>query len=149
MFSLLKLHVVNLTGGLSPFESEFIRELHSFGHFFVSVLRQGISNYSRIVSDSDKALKFRLLLLHNCGGSSFYALIFAVDVLIINHWSIHVVFIIYFISAEDGFLIGYPENLPVTPFVSLAEGTANTLKPSIQRSIVELNAVVCFGFKFI
>lgn len=149
VLSLPKLHVVDLARGLGPFESVFIGELHAFCHFFVSILRQCISYYSWIVSYSNKALKFRLLLLDSCGGGGFYALVLAVDVLIINHRSIHVVFIIDFICAKDGFFIGHPENFPVAPFMSLAEGSASTLKPSVQRSIVELNAVVSFGFEFI
>jgi hypothetical protein len=44
MFSLPKLHVVDLTGSLSPFIPVFIGELHSLGHLLIPIVRESISD---------------------------------------------------------------------------------------------------------
>jgi hypothetical protein len=72
-----------------------------------------------------------LLLLDDGLRRSFDLSILTINVFIINHGCIHVIFIVNFISTENGFLVRDPENLPVAPFMGLAKRSANTLKPSV------------------
>jgi hypothetical protein len=129
MLSFLELHIIDLAGSLSPFKSVLVRELHAFGHFLIAILRQGISNNSGIIADSNKALKLRLFLCNYSGRRASFnaALIFTIDILVIDHRSIHIVLIIDFIGTENGLLVWYPEYLPVAPFVNLAERAASSL----------------------
>jgi hypothetical protein len=147
MFSLLELHVVNLTGGLCPLVPILVRELHPLGHLFVPVMRESVSHESRIIALPYETLELTPIFLRLCSLRLFdFPIMYLV---VVKDRRVHVVFIIDLLCAEYGLLVRDPEYLPVAPLVHGAVRPTYALEPGVDRSVVEFDAVVGSRFKFI
>ena len=148
MFTLSKLNIVDFTWSLGPFKSVFIRELHSICHWFKSMWWQWVLSKSRIISLTDKTLITFLsnsFHLFNSWNSAWIRIYF----IVVNHWRIHIIFIIYLFRTKDRLFIWNPKEIPIFPFMCWTPASTNTFKPSINWFVVELNWVICFAFKLV
>ena len=56
VLSLHKLHVVDFSSRLHPFESELVRELHASRHVLVAALDQRIFRQLRVITQADETI---------------------------------------------------------------------------------------------
>ncbi len=79
-------------------------------------MRESVSDESRVIALANETLQLTLLSLSD--GSSLTLFFNTVmDLVIIEYRRVHVIFIIYLLSAEYGLLVRNPEDLPVAPLV--------------------------------
>ena len=127
--ALHKLHIIDFSWRLSPFEPIFVAELHSMRHDLEASFYKSIFCKLWIVPKSEKGQRHGLpclfLALFRCLTSNC-----ASQILIVKQWSVKICLVVVAI-AKYAVLARRPLQPVSTPLVLLAETLTNAIQPRV------------------
>lgn len=134
VLTLNKLHVVDFTCCLHPFEAVFVREAITASQCLVATLYKSIFGQDGIVSKSDEAL-----------AGKRWQLSLSAYLVTIENGRIKISFIVIAIPSsdiKDGILARSPLQVGTIPAMLFTVTLADAFKPGIKRLVMELDRVI-------